>query len=58
MTILSVKKVNPKDVASALLPQVFLVILKDNFNDFEELKVLSPVRDEALKLLVTLIPYL
>ena len=29
--------------------------MKDHFNDFEELKVITPVRDEALKLLVDLI---
>ena len=31
-----------------------MFILKDNFNDFEELKVLSPAREEALTLLITL----
>ena len=30
--------------------------MKDNFNDFEELKVITPVRDEALNLMVALMP--
>jgi len=29
--------------------------MKDHFNDFEELKVLTPVREEAINLLVVLI---
>lgn len=30
-------------------------MMKDHFNDFEDLKVITPVRDEALNLLVDLI---
>lgn len=30
-----------------VLPHLFFLLLKDHFNDYEELKVLSPVRDEA-----------
>ncbi len=32
-----------------------MVMMKDHFNDFEELKVITPVRDEALRLFVDLI---
>jgi hypothetical protein len=38
-----------------LIPQVFIVIMKDHFNDFEELKVITPVREEACLLLIDLI---
>ena len=31
-----------------------ILLLKDQFNDFEELKVLTPAREEALNLLSTL----
>jgi hypothetical protein len=31
------------EIVRAVLPQVFIVILKDHFNDFEELKVITPV---------------
>ena len=43
------------EIVRAILPQVFIVILKDHFNDFEELKVITPVREEALNLLLILI---
>jgi hypothetical protein len=43
--------VNIIDIVQALTPQIFLTIIKDNFNDFEELKVLTPVREEASGLL-------
>jgi len=33
-------------------------MLKDNFSDFEGLKVLAPVREEALRLLSTVMPLL
>jgi hypothetical protein len=35
-----------------------ILIVKDNFNDFEELKVITPVRDEALSLLVSFLPHI
>lgn len=35
-----------------------MVLVKDQFGDFEELKVLTPVREEASNLLLTLIPAL
>ena len=34
-----------------VLPRLVLFILKDNFSDFEGLKVLQPAREEAMKLL-------
>jgi len=34
-----------------LLPRLTLFMLKDNFSDFEELKVMMPAREEGLKLL-------
>ena len=37
-----------------LLPSLLIFMLKDNFSDFENLKVLAPAREEALKLLAEL----
>jgi hypothetical protein len=34
-----------------LLPNLVIFMLKDNFSDFEGLKVLAPAREEAMKLL-------
>jgi hypothetical protein len=34
-----------------LLPRLLIFILKDNFSDFEGLKVLAPAREEAILLL-------
>jgi len=34
-----------------LLPRLIIFLLKDNFSDFEGLKVLVPAREEAIKLL-------
>jgi hypothetical protein len=34
-----------------LLPRLLIFILKDNFSDFEGLKVLAPAREEAINLL-------
>ena len=48
-------KISVTEIVRAILPQVFIVILKDHFNDFEELKVITPVREEAINLLLMLI---
>ena len=39
-----------------MLPRVLICLLKDNFSDFSGLKVMSPVREECLKLLSELVP--
>ncbi len=53
--VIEERQVAIQEIAKALIPQLFIVMMKDHFNDFEELKVITPVRDEALKLLVDLI---
>jgi hypothetical protein len=45
-------------MAKVILPRLLICMLKDNFSDFEGLKVLAPVREEALKLLSTIMPLL
>lgn len=45
-------------MAQVILPRLLICMLKDNFSDFEGLKVLAPVREEALKLLSTIMPLL
>lgn len=45
-------------MALVILPRLLICMLKDNFSDFEGLKVLAPVREEALKLLSTIMPLL
>lgn len=55
LQVIEERQVAIQDIAKALIPQLFIVIMKDHFNDFEDLKVITPVRDEALKLLVDLI---
>jgi len=55
LQVIEERQVAIQDIAKALIPQLFIVMMKDHFNDFEELKVITPVRDEALKLLVDLI---
>jgi hypothetical protein len=45
-------------MAKILLPRLLICMLKDNFSDFEGLKVLAPVREEALRLLSTVFPLL
>ena len=32
-----------------------MVMMKDHFNDFEELKVITPVREEAASLLIAIL---
>eukprot|EP00347_Sterkiella_histriomuscorum_P015404 403357149 len=39
------------NLMTMILPYLFFFMLKDQFNDFEELKVLTPAREEGLKLL-------
>jgi hypothetical protein len=36
------------------MTNLFILLLKDEFNDFEELKLLTPVREEALSLFMKL----
>jgi hypothetical protein len=55
LQVIEESQVAIQEIAKALIPQLFIVMMKDHFNDFEELKVITPVRDEALKLLVDLI---
>jgi hypothetical protein len=45
-------------LAQNLISRLLIVMLKDNFSDFEGLKVLPPVRDECVKLLSTIVPSL
>ena len=47
-----------QQMAQVILPRLLICMLKDNFSDFEGLKVLAPVREEALKLLSTIMPLL
>lgn len=51
-------KVSREELSRAILTYLVIMIIKDNFNDFEELKVITPVRDEALSLFVSLIPHI
>jgi hypothetical protein len=37
-----------------MLAKVFILLMKDEFNDFEELKLLTPVREEGLHLFIEL----
>ncbi len=55
LQVIEERQVAIQEIAKALIPQLFIVMMQDHFNDFEELKVITPVRDEALKLLVDLI---
>lgn len=55
LQVIEERQVAIQEIGKALIPQLFIVMMKDHFNDFEELKVITPVRDEALKLLVDLI---
>ena len=51
-------KISKQKMAGVILPRLLICMLKDNFSDFEGLKVLAPVREEALKLLSTIFPLL
>jgi hypothetical protein len=55
LKVIKSETISLAEIVRAVLPQVFIVILKDHFNDFEELKVITPVREEALNLLLVLI---
>lgn len=39
------------DLVRNIIPRLLLFILKDNFSDFAGLKVQTPAREEAMKLL-------
>ena len=39
-------------IIAAIIPLLTIMILKDQFSDFEELRVLTPAREEAINLLV------
>jgi hypothetical protein len=53
--VIEERQIAIQEIAKALVPYQFIVMMKDHFNDFEDLKVITPVRDEALNLLVDLI---
>ena len=36
------------------MSKLLILMMKDQFNDFEELKVIAPVREEAIDLLQTI----
>ena len=56
--VIDTQRISVREIARAFLPQLLIVMVKDNFNDFEELKVITPVRDEALSLLVCFLPHI
>ena len=47
-----------RDFSLAILPQLLMVMIKDHFGDFEELKVLAPVREDLSLLLVAMLDIL
>jgi hypothetical protein len=47
-----------RDFSLAILPQLLMVMIKDHFGDFEELKVLAPVREDLALLLVAMLDIL
>ena len=55
LQVIEERQIAIQELVKALLPQVFIVIMKDHFNDFEELKVITPVREEACLLLIDII---
>lgn len=55
LQIVQTGRVRRVDLMRALVPQVFMVMVKDHFNDFEELKVITPVREETANLLITIV---
>ena len=55
LRLLETKTVALDQVLRSLLPSIFIVLVKDHFNDFEELKVITPVREEAILLLQSII---
>ena len=51
MTLGEKSSVNLDDLVRNIIPRLLLFILKDNFSDFAGLKVMTPAREEAMKLL-------
>jgi hypothetical protein len=43
LQVIEERQVAIQEIAKALIPQLFIVMMKDHFNDFEELKVITPV---------------
>jgi hypothetical protein len=46
--------ISMSQLSRSILTRVTILLLKDEFSDFEELKMLSPVREEAIQLFVCL----
>jgi hypothetical protein len=46
-----------KKVLKNMLAKVFILIMKDEFFDLEEIKTLAPVREEAIPLFIELSNY-
>jgi hypothetical protein len=51
LSVQSTIQISMAELIKNLLPNLVIFILKDNFSDFEGLKVLAPAREEAMKLL-------
>lgn len=45
-------------LAQCIIARVLILMLQDNFSDFEGLKVVAPVRDQCVRLLTELVPLL
>lgn len=52
-TVSTRTKFDNSKVMQNIFPRLIILIMKDHFSDFEELKVLTPVREEAIKAVVT-----
>ncbi|CDW76484.1 snf2 chromatin remodeling protein [Stylonychia lemnae] len=48
-------KIQPESLGLMILPLLLIFLMKDQFNDFEELKVLTPAREEGIELLLMLL---
>lgn len=55
LKIIQTKQVSLDDILKSLIPINLMVLMKDHFNDFEELKVLTPVREVTTLLFVHII---
>jgi len=51
MTIAGTNAISFSALIKNMLPRLLLFIIKDNFSDFEGLKVLAPAREEGIQLL-------
>ena len=51
LQICETKSVKTDDLVRNIIPRLVLFLLKDNFSDFAGLKVQTPAREEAVKLL-------